>query len=344
MLTLAFQGKHQQAVQGQVSPADEDMAFHSSAVFPTALSFPSTGGPTFGTDIVQMDSGQELRSIRLGAQGRYKYTVAVTQAVQEIFNLVYKFALARHGAAYGFRFLDWRDYTSHPDGVSDGSPFGSRVSIATGNGIQTIYQLSKPYQDDAEFVTVRKITRPIGGTVRVWIAGVEKTETTDFVVDVDTGRISFTTAPANGSSISVSFQFHVPVRFGESVDEWLEAVQSSYAISDFQLTLDEIRDTSEFSDLGFQAGGYHITTAAAGVHILRYANGIMQDVNATGPSVAIKLWDTAAEMFSGGPYLYLSNVGANSFALQDFAGAALATIGVGESAEIYWTGSAWRVG
>lgn len=59
--------------------------------------------------------------------------------------------------------------------------------------------------------SVRRITRPVAGSVSVKIAGVA---TAEFSV-ADGGWIELDAAPASGASVTASFTFDVPVRFAE---------------------------------------------------------------------------------------------------------------------------------
>jgi uncharacterized protein (TIGR02217 family) len=58
---------------------------------------------------------------------------------------------------------------------------------------------------------VRRITRPVGGSVRVGVGGVE---TAAFSV-VAGGYVELDGAPATGVAVTAGFLFDVPVRFAE---------------------------------------------------------------------------------------------------------------------------------
>jgi uncharacterized protein (TIGR02217 family) len=58
---------------------------------------------------------------------------------------------------------------------------------------------------------VRTITKPVAGTVKVYLAGVQ--QMSGWSVNTTTGIITFTTAPGNGVAVSADYEFDVPVRF-----------------------------------------------------------------------------------------------------------------------------------
>ena len=65
-----------------------------------------------------------------------------------------------------------------------------RDGESRGDGATTTFTLKKTYQSGAGSYT-RDVTKPVTGSVRVAVAGVEKVEGTDFTVDVTTGVVTF---------------------------------------------------------------------------------------------------------------------------------------------------------
>jgi uncharacterized protein (TIGR02217 family) len=108
------------------------------------------------------------------------------------------FFRARRGKAYGFRFKDWTDYKA------TGQPIG------TGDGTNKTFQLVKRYPSGS-VIEVRTITKPVAGTVRAYKDAAE--QLAGWSVDVTTGIVTFTTAPAGGVAITADFELDVPVRF-----------------------------------------------------------------------------------------------------------------------------------
>jgi uncharacterized protein (TIGR02217 family) len=60
-------------------------------------------------------------------------------------------------------------------------------------------------------IEVRTITKPVAGTVKVYLDGVE--QLSGWSVDTTTGLVTFSTAPAAGVEITADFEFDVPARF-----------------------------------------------------------------------------------------------------------------------------------
>ena len=59
----------------------------------------------------------------------------------------------------------------------------------------------------------RPIVKPVGGTVRVAVNGIERNVGSGFNCDPATGLVTFTAAPPAGAVITAGFAFDVPVRF-----------------------------------------------------------------------------------------------------------------------------------
>ena len=120
---------------------------------------------------------------------------------------VVAFFEARNGRLHGFRYKDWADYKSclpsQPTGPID-------QPIGTGNGTMTNFGLLKRYTSGAQSWT-RSIAKPVAGTVRIGLGGVE--QPSGWTVDTANGSVRFTTAPGAGVAITAGFEFDVPVRF-----------------------------------------------------------------------------------------------------------------------------------
>ncbi|HUD53510.1 DUF2460 domain-containing protein, partial [Parvibaculum sp.] len=84
-------------------------------------------------------------------------------------------------------------------------------AIGTGDGTARVFQLAKAYGSGG-IVYMRTIRKPVAGTVRVAVGGVERMEA-EFTVDATTGAVSFVAAPVAGAEITAGFEFDVPVRF-----------------------------------------------------------------------------------------------------------------------------------
>ncbi len=179
------------------------MTFHEIR-FPTALAFHSTGGPERKTEIVTLGSGFAERNA-VWANSRRRYDAGYGVRSLGDLHAVIAFFEARQGRLYGFRFKDGSDFKScAPDGSA--SPFDQ--ALGTGDGHATVFQLAKAYPSGPASWT-RVIAKPVAGTVRVAVAGVERMS--GFTVDTTTGLVTFAAAPTG--TLTAGFEFDVPVRF-----------------------------------------------------------------------------------------------------------------------------------
>ena len=181
------------------------MAFHEVR-FPDDISRGARGGPERRTQIVELASGDEERNASW-ANSRRRYDAAYGIRRADDLAAVVAFFEARNGRLYGFRWKDWADFKSC---LPSQTPAGTDQNIGTGDGTTTAFQLVKVYASGSQTWT-RTITKPVAGTVKVAIEGVE--QTTGWSVDTTKGMITFTTAPASGAAITAGFEFDVPVRF-----------------------------------------------------------------------------------------------------------------------------------
>ncbi len=172
------------------------MAFHEVR-FPDDIAYGATGGPEFATSVVATASGYEQRNINWSA-ARGRWDVASGLKKQTQLDTLIAFFRARKGRVHGFRFKDWTDYKA------------TAQALGTGNGTITTFQLIRTYSSGGS-TDVRTITKPVAGTVNVYLAGV--LQASGWSVNTTTGVITFTTAPANGVAVSADYEFDVPVRF-----------------------------------------------------------------------------------------------------------------------------------
>lgn len=176
----------------------------------------------FSTDIVETFGGNEQRNINW-SEARGQWNVAHGVKTQSQLDTLIAFFRARRGKAIGFRFKDWSDYKV------------TGQVLGTGNGTQTAFQLKKSY---TSLVTVdRTIKKPVSGTIQVYKDAV--LQGSGYTVDITTGVITFTVAPANGVVVSATFEFDVPVRFDT---DQIEINLESYGIGSWgNIPLVELR-------------------------------------------------------------------------------------------------------
>ena len=179
------------------------MSFHEIR-FPTALAFKSTGGPERKTEIVTLGSGFEERNA-VWTNSRRRYDAGYGVKSLDDLHAVIAFFEARQGRLTGFRFKDWSDFKSCAPGAAS-SPLDQ--ALGTGDGHATVFPLTKTYASGPSSWT-RTIAKPVAGTIRVAVAGVEITS--GFSVDTTTGLVTFISAPTG--ALTAGFEFDVPARF-----------------------------------------------------------------------------------------------------------------------------------
>ncbi len=178
--------------------------------FPEPIGFGSSGGPMRRTEIVTLGSGFEERNTPW-AQSRRRYQAGYGIRTLDDLYAVIAFFEAREGELRGFRFKDVTDWTSTSPGAAI-TPTDQR--IGTGDGVTTGFDLTKTYGSPVQS-TVRPITKPVEGSVRIAVDGNELIEGIGFDVEHTTGRVSFLSGfvPSAGAAVMAGFEFDVPVRF-----------------------------------------------------------------------------------------------------------------------------------
>ncbi len=178
--------------------------FHET-LFPLDISLNAEGGPTRKTEIVTLVSGHEERNAQWASSRRSWNAGYGVKSMADI-EKVTAFFEARRGRLYGFRFRDPFDHQS--------APYGKAVTaddqlIATGDGATLSFALTKLYENGGASYA-RRIAKPVAGTARVAVDGVE---TAAFTEDETTGIVTFAVAPPAGAVITAGFLFDCPARF-----------------------------------------------------------------------------------------------------------------------------------
>ncbi len=178
--------------------------------FPLDVALGSRGGPERKTDIVMLGSGREHRNARW-AHSRRRYDAGYGVKTFDALASVLAFFEERRGRLHGFRWHDRLDGKSCPPSAA---PRATDQRIGTGDGTLLVFQLAKTY-GGAHAPYVRDIVKPVAGSVRVALAGVEQAEGIAFTCDTATGSIVFANGrpPATGAAVTAGFSFDVPVRF-----------------------------------------------------------------------------------------------------------------------------------
>ena len=184
--------------------------FIESPRFPVDISYGSTGGPGWSTNVVETDSGAESRNQRW-SYPRHKYDVAYGIKTLATLETLLSYFHVVGGKAIGFRYKDHMDYKSCS---RTGTPAATDCAIGTGTGALAAFQIYKTYTQGS-YTRNRKIVKPIASTVSIAVAGVTKTLTTHYALDATTGIVTFTggNLPTTGQAVTAGFEFDVPVRF-----------------------------------------------------------------------------------------------------------------------------------
>jgi uncharacterized protein (TIGR02217 family) len=174
--------------------------FLESPRFPLELSFDSSAGPRLKTSVLATAGGFEKRN-REWLKSRYVFEIALnTRRGDEVENFNAFFELVG-GREKGFRLRYEPDYKANNQLCE---PITS-----------TKYQLKKSHLL-SPFVQSRTITKPVVGTVKVFVGGV--LQSVGFIIDHTTGVITFATPPSG--EVRASFEFDFPVRFDQDEVFW----------------------------------------------------------------------------------------------------------------------------
>ena len=189
---------------GEGEAEEEEMAFHPIR-FPLDVALGARGGPERATDIVTLASGREERNSRW-AQSRRRYNAGYGVKSRADMQAVLAFFEERRGRFHSFL---WRDALDHSSNGTD-TPLPTDQVLGTGDAVTATFQLRKKY--GAGFDPYwRPITKPVDGSVRVAVNGVEVMA--GLTIDTLTGMVTFVSPPVDGATVAAGFLFDVPVRF-----------------------------------------------------------------------------------------------------------------------------------
>ena len=195
--------------------------FHE-VLFPLDIALGSAGGPQRRTDVVTLGSGREERNARW-AHSRRRYDAGYGIKTHQALSQAIEFFEERRGRLYGFR---WRDRLDHSSAAPGAAVTATDQAIGTGDGVTASFALVKTY-GGVHAPYRRRIEKPVAGSVRVAVAGVEASGSS-FTVDAATGIVTFLAGyiPAAGQGVTAGFLFDVPVRFDT---DYLEVDLSAFA-------------------------------------------------------------------------------------------------------------------
>ncbi len=165
--------------------------------FPEDISFGSSGGPEYSTDIIETVNGHEIRNVNW-ERPRARYNVAHGIRTDEQLAKLIAFFRVRKGRAVGFRFKDWSDYK------------GEKEYLGIADGEETIFLLGKYYLS-GDVVTRRMIAKPVLSTLKLYLED-KLIDSQDYKCCYKSGSVCFYRAPGVGV-LRADFEFDVPVRF-----------------------------------------------------------------------------------------------------------------------------------
>lgn len=175
--------------------------------------------PYYKTRITDLENGREQRNIEW-TKAKRRFTAEFGAFTDEQYALLVTLFHAVKGSGHSFRFKDWSDYRATAESLG----------TAPGSGSAAV-QLYRTYTNGA-LSTQRTITKPVSGTVTVYVAGVAKAGT----LDTTTGLFTPTSAWAGGA-LTWTGQFDVPVRF---VDDALPSTIEQYKVYRAAIELVEV--------------------------------------------------------------------------------------------------------
>jgi len=184
---------------------EDDMQAFDDVAYPLPLGLDAGVAPEFSTSVAVTASGFERRNA-LWADARLRFDLGPGVRSEAELGALIAFFRARRGAARGFRLRDPYDFSSN--GMT-GAPTPTDQPLGAGDGARADFPLVKLYgHDDPQ---VRRITRPVAGSVQVSLDGAPASGWTLAPL----GVIVFDASPPAGAAVRAGFLFDVPVRFAE---------------------------------------------------------------------------------------------------------------------------------
>ncbi len=178
---------------GHLDGGEDDVDAFDDVSFPLALGRDAEVAPTFSTSVLTSAGGAEQRNAAWSA-ALTSYDVGPGVRSEADIQVLLGFFRARLGPARAFRLRD----------PFDSNAAGQRIGV--GDGVERRFALVKRYGE-----MVRRITRPVAGSVAVAVNGVR---TQGFAVEPG-GWVTLDAVPATGAVVTADFGFDVPVRFAQ---------------------------------------------------------------------------------------------------------------------------------
>lgn len=223
---------------------------YHAEVFPLSLDR-VISGPQGDTTIIRLGTGLSANEVRIANLDDGRIMLDAVPGVRSLKDLqtLISFQRRRKYCLFSFPVRDPLDYTVAR---------GTEGTFATGNGTAGPVQLTKTYADPSN-ADVRRITKPEQGSVKIYVAGVLKTEGVHYTLDYLTGKVTFLSGnfPSAGAVLEWEGRFYVPVRFvedkipvGEFFVNYKWDTSSSQNLVDAANTAGEISPILLIEDLG----------------------------------------------------------------------------------------------
>lgn len=178
------------------------------------------GGPEFRTTVVQAYSGLEERNVEWSYEGGI-WSLGAHAVSRSTLDYVQSFFRARRGMAVGFRWKNYADYVI------------PKTVIGTGDGVEQIFQIVQVSDTGYGESYSRPLTKIVGGTPTVYLDDIP--QGAGWSIDMDTGLLTFSSAPGIDVEVAVQCEFDTPVRFDT---DSLRGVFKAYRTSDGALVYD----------------------------------------------------------------------------------------------------------
>jgi uncharacterized protein (TIGR02217 family) len=319
-------------------------------------SYGFTGGPGFGTRIVQTDGGGEER-VSVIAEPIWNWS-AVRENVGKLSDVIglRDFFLARRGALYGFLFFDPIDFSTGSGGAS--LIDGADETLGYGDAVITSFTMRKTYVDPGGMTSrsyarrIIPISQNITAAMASLIPGTASGDRVDPIVNIVTGgtpvlqvegtdysvsasgQIVFATAPAVATTITAGAYFTIPARFTGDTDEMFEMTAESFGGDSASFGIvslpydEEVPVISGATEYGFVEFTDTIKTVdSKESHWYSYTGAV--DTTVVLPSVGYYPM--------GGPHFRIINDGTSEalMTIKDADGDTLITVSINEVCMIY---------
>ena len=188
------------------------MAYHN-VVLDEEVTHGGQWSPSFKTTFVRADSGFMQRNIDWDTPLRKCTMSHVIDSLIKLDSLL-EFFINRRGSGYAFKVKDWSDFTVR-NKTEGALPDGDDETIE--------FQTTKKYIS-TPLTTTRTITK-IKSTpaVQVFVNDILQADPADYTIDLETGLITFVSAPGNGLDIDWRGEFYLVAIFAsDKMDLTLE--------------------------------------------------------------------------------------------------------------------------